>query len=327
MQRRRLGSGGIEVGAIGLGCMPMSHGYGLAEQDDEESIRAIHRAIDLGVTLLDTADIYALGRNEELVGQALAGSTAGAAGGSGSRRDRVVLATKLGLVPGDGPYRYRNNGRPDYVRAACDASLRRLRTDRIDLYQLHRVDPAVPIEETWAAMAELVAAGKVRALGLSEVGVAELERAQAVFPATSVQSELSLWTRDPVPEVLPWCLAHGVGFLAFSPLGRGFLTGTVDVTKLDRDDFRAANPRFTEAAAERNAALLEPIRAVAGRHGVTPAQVALAWVLAQGPHVVPIPGTKRTRYVEENSAAADVVLTAADMAELDALPAAAGSRY
>jgi len=322
MQRRRIGSGGLEVGAVGLGCMPMSHGYGLADQDDDESVRALYRAIDLGVTLLDTADIYAFGRNEELVGRALA-----ATGTDPGRRDEVVLATKLGLVPGEGRYRYRNNGRPDYVRRACDLSLRRLRTDWIDLYQLHRVDPEVPIEDTWGAMAELVGAGKVRALGLSEVGVAELERAQAVLPVTSVQSELSLWTRDPVAEVLPWCLDHGVGFLAFSPLGRGFLTGTVDVAKLRRDDFRAANPRFTAEAAEQNAELLEPIRSVADRHGSTLAQVALAWVLAQGPHVVPIPGTKRTKYVEENSAAAEIVLTAEDMAELDALPAAVGSRY
>jgi aryl-alcohol dehydrogenase-like predicted oxidoreductase len=322
MQRRRIGPDGLEVGAVGLGCMPMSHGYGLADQDDAESVRALHRAIDLGVTVLDTADIYAFGRNEELVGRALA-----ATGTDQGRRDDVVLATKLGLVPGEGRYRYRNNGRPDYVKQACDRSLRRLRTDRIDLYQLHRVDPEVPIEQTWGAMAELVGAGKVRALGLSEVGVAELERAQAVFPVTSVQSELSLWTRDPVAEVLPWCLDHGVGFLAFSPLGRGFLTGTVDVAKLGRDDFRAANPRFTAEAAEQNARLLEPIRSVADRHGSTLAQAALAWVLAQGPHVVPIPGTKRVKYVEENSAAAEIVLTAEDIAELDALPAAAGSRY
>ncbi|MCI0686278.1 MAG: aldo/keto reductase [Sporichthyaceae bacterium] len=325
MQQRRIGSGGIEVGAIGLGCMPMSHGYGLAEQDDEESIRAVHRAIDLGVTLLDTADIYAFGRNEELVGRALHG--AGNGSGSAARRDEVVLATKLGLVPGEGWYRYRNNGRPEYVKQACELSLQRLQTDRIDLYQLHRVDPEVPIEETWGAMAELVSASKVRALGLSEVGVAELERAQAVFPVSSVQSELSLWTRDPLAEVLPWCQAHGVGFLAFSPLGRGFLTGMVEVARLGRDDFRAANPRFTAQAAERNAALLGPIRAVAERRSATMAQIALAWLLAQGPQVVPIPGTKRTKYVTENSAATELVLTTEDMAELDALPPAAGSRY
>lgn len=294
--------------------MGMSYAYGAAERDDEQSRAVLHRALDLGVTLIDTADIYGPFTNEELVGSALTG-----------RRDEAFLATKCGLLLG--PEGIVRDGRPEHVRAALDASLRRLGTDRVDLWQLHRVDPEVPVEETWGAMAEQVAAGKALGLGLSEVGVEELSRAAAVHPVTTVQSELSLWTRDPLPEVLPWCAANGAGFLPFSPLGRGFLTGTLTPGSFGDDDFRARNPRFTPAAMAANTALVEQVRAVADRAGATPAQVALAWVLAQGEHVVPIPGTKRLRYLEENAASATVTLTADDLAELDALPAPVGARY
>lgn len=314
LPRRTLGSGGLEVGAVGLGCMGMSHAYGAAERDDEQSRAVLHRALDLGVTLIDTADVYGPFTNEELVGSALAG-----------RRDEAFLATKCGLLLGtQGMVR---DGRPGHVRAALDSSLRRLGTDRVDLWQLHRVDPEVPVEETWGAMAEQVAAGKALALGMSEVGVEELSRAAAVHPVATVQSELSLWTRDPLPEVLPWCAANGVGFLPFSPLGRGFLTGTLAPGSFDDSDFRARNPRFAPEAMAANAALVDAVRAVADRVGATPAQVALAWVLGQGEHVVPIPGTKKLRYLEENAASATVALTAEDLAELDALPTPVGARY
>jgi aryl-alcohol dehydrogenase-like predicted oxidoreductase len=311
---RTLTPDGPEVGAVGLGCMGMSWAYGAAERDDAASVDVVRHALDLGVTLLDTADVYGPFTNEELVGRALAG-----------RRDEAVLATKAGLVVVDG--KVERNGRPEHVRAAIDASLRRLGTDRVDLWQLHRVDPQVPLEETWGAMAEQVAAGKARAIGLSEVGVDELERAQAVHPVATVQSELSLWTRDPLADVLPWCSASGVGFLPFSPLGRGFLTGTVQPGSFDERDFRARNPRFTPEAMAANAALVDAVRAVADRVGATPAQVALAWVLAQGPAVVPIPGTKKRHYLEQNAAAAALALRAEDLAELDALPAPVGARY
>jgi aryl-alcohol dehydrogenase-like predicted oxidoreductase len=311
---RTLGTAGPSVGAIGLGCMGMSWAYGAAERDDTQSREVLRRALDLGVTLIDTADVYGPFTNEELVGSGL-----------GDRRDEAVLATKCGLVMG--PEGIERNGRPEHVRAAIDASLSRLGTDRVDLWQLHRVDPEVPVEETWGAMAEQVAAGKALALGMSEVGVAELEAAQAIHPVQTVQSELSLWTRDPLADVLPWCAAHGVGFLPFSPLGRGFLTGAVSAGSFDSGDFRARNPRFTEEAMAANAALVDVVRSVAERVGATPAQVALAWVLAQGEHVVPIPGTKKVGYLEQNAAAAHVVLSEADLAELDALPAPVGARY
>lgn len=296
--------------------MGMSWGYGAAERDDAESLAVIRRALDLGVTLVDTADVYGPFTNEHLVGRALAG-----------RRDEVVLATKCGLVADPKTGRMSRNGRPDHVRRACEASLRRLQTDRIDLYQLHRVDDEVPIEETWGAMAGLIAAGKVRALGLSEVTVAQTARAQHVFPVTSVQSELSLWTRDALADVLPWCRGHGVAFVAFAPLGRGFLTGTVSADAIASGDFRATNPRFRPAAMAANRPIVDRVRAVARRLGVTPAQVAIAWVLAQGEQVVPIPGTKKLRYVEENCAAADLHLGDTDLADLDALPPPVGARY
>jgi aryl-alcohol dehydrogenase-like predicted oxidoreductase len=308
---------GRETGPIGLGCMGMSWAYDADQRDDAASIAVIHRALELGATLLDTADIYGPYTNEELVGRALEG-----------RRDEAVLATKCGMVVEDiASYRLGRDGRPEHVREAIDASLRRLRTDHVDLYQLHRVDENVPIEETWGAMAETVAAGKARAIGLSEVGVEELERAQAIHPVASVQSELSLWTRDALAEVVPWCAAHGAAFLPFAPLGRGFLTGRLQPREFAPGDFRRNNPRFQPEAMDANQALVARVGAVAQRHGATPAQVALAWVLAQGDHVVPIPGTKRIERLEENVAAAELTLTAGDLAELDALPAPVGSRY
>jgi aryl-alcohol dehydrogenase-like predicted oxidoreductase len=317
VERRVIGRAGVEVGAIGLGCMPFTWAYGSMEAREEADTDAvIHRAVELGMTLIDTADVYGPFTNEQLVGRALAG-----------RRDEVVLATKCGLVV-DADRGMVRRGRPDYVRQACDDSLRRLRTDRIDLYQLHRIDPGVPIEETWGALAELVASGKVRALGLSEVTVDELRRAQQIFPVTSVQSELSLWTRDPIESgVLAWCQENSAGFLSFSPLGRGFLTGTLTPGSFDPGDFRARNPRFTEAAMRANAAIVDVVREIAERHGATPGQVALAWVLAQGESVVPIPGTTKLHHLEDNAAAADLRLTREDLAELDRLPQPVGSRY
>ena len=311
---RTLGTSGPAVGPIGLGCMGMSWAYGASERDDQQSVAVLHRALDLGVTLIDTADVYGPFLNEELIGRGLDG-----------RRDEAVLATKVGLVVRDGAMV--RDGRPEHVREGIDASLRRLRTDRVDLSQLHRVDDAVPLAETWGAMSELVAAGKVRHLGLSEVDVAQLETAHAIHPVATVQSELSLWTRDALAEVLPWCQQHGVGFLPFSPLGRGFLTGTVTSGSFGGDDFRARNPRFTDEAMTANAAIVSAVQAVAQRHGATTAQVALAWVLTLGEHVVPIPGTKKVPYLEQNAAAADLALTAEDLAELAALPAPVGARY
>jgi aryl-alcohol dehydrogenase-like predicted oxidoreductase len=316
LDTRVLGSSGLSVGAVGLGCMPMNWAYG-GETSEDEAFRAIHRAIDLGVTLLDTADVYGPFTNEDLVGRALVGC-----------RDEVVLATKVGLVVGpNGGYPLANDGRPAHIGSAIDASLLRLRTDAIDLYQLHRIDPAVPLEDSWGAMAELVEAGKVRALGLSEASVDELRRARAIHPVASVQSELSLWTRDHLAEVVPWCAANGVAFIPFSPLGRGFLTGAITAAAFEDADFRARNPRFSQQAIEANRAIVERIRVVAERHDATPAQIAIAWTLAQGPNVIPIPGTRRTRYVEENAAAATIRLTEKDLGDLDALPEAAGARY
>ena len=308
---------GRDTGRIGLGCMGMTWAYGATDRDEAESIATIQRALDLGVTLLDTADMYGPFTNEELVGRAIAG-----------RRSEVVLATKCGLVVEDeAEYVLRKDGRPEHVRSAVEGSLRRLGTDFIDLYQLHRVDPDVPLEETWGAMASLVEAGKVGAIGLSEVSVGELERAAAIHPVASVQSEGSLWTRDAFESVVPWCAAHGAAFLPFAPLGRGFLTGALAPQKFPSGDFRKNNPRFQPEAMDANAALVETVKRVAARLDATPAQVALAWLLAQGEHIVPIPGTKRRSRLEENAAAALVVLSADDLAELDAMPAPVGSRY
>lgn len=314
MRTRTLGGSGIEVGAIGLGCMGMSFAYDAGHRDDAESVAVIHRALDLGVTLLDTADAYGPFTNEELVGRALRG-----------RRTEAVVATKVGVVTSP-DYRHGRRADPAHVVESCEGSLRRLGTDVIDLYQLHRVDPEVPVEDSWGAFAGLVEAGKVRAVGLSEVTVDELSRCHAIHPVATVQSELSLWTRDWM-DVLAWCRDHGVGFLPFSPLGRGFLTGTLSADHIAADDFRATLPRFSPESMAANAALLDAVRAIADEHGSTPAQVALAWVLAQGEQVVPIPGTKRVPRLEENAAAADLVLTGSDLEALDALPAPTGSRY
>ncbi|MGW0217490.1 aldo/keto reductase [Micromonospora chokoriensis] len=323
MRTTTLGSAGPDVGVIGLGCMGMSHAYDVTgPRDDDTSISVIRQALDLGATLIDTSDVYGPYTNEELVGRALAGG----------HRDRAVLATKVGLVaasPTDGNLpTIGRNGRPEHIRAAIDASLRRLGTDHVDLYQLHRVDPDVPVEESWGAMAEVVAAGKARQIGLSEVTVDQIARAQAVHPVASVQSELSLWTRDPMAEVLPYCAEQGIAFLPFSPLGRGFLAGRfTSFDDLPADDFRRGLPRFQQDALRANLAIVARVREIADRVGVTPAQVALAWVVAQGDQVIPIPGTKTPTYLADNCAAGDVRLSAEDLADLDALPAPEGGRY
>ncbi len=325
MRTTTLGNKGPEVGVIGLGCMGMTFSYDMkTPRDDDTSVSVIHQALDLGMTLIDTADVYGPYTNEELVGRALAGG----------HRERAVLATKVGLVVSDptgGPDNSPlivNNGRPEHVRNSIDDSLRRLDTDHVELYQLHRVDPQVPLEETWGAMAEAVVAGKARHLGLSEVTVDHIKRAQAVHPVTSVQSELSLWTRDVLAGVLPYCEEQGIAFLPFSPLGRGFLAGRFSsFDDLPEDDFRRRLPRFQQDALRANLAIAERVRQIAERVGATPAQVALAWIRAQGPYVVPIPGTKTPKYLADNAGAADIELTAADLAELDALPAPEGARY
>jgi aryl-alcohol dehydrogenase-like predicted oxidoreductase len=319
VERRTLGTQGLEVSAEGLGCMGMSEFYGTA--DDAEARATIRRALELGIDFLDTADQYGVGANEQLVGEAIA-----------DRRDAVVLATKFGVVRHpENPSSRSINGRPDYVHDACDASLRRLAVDHIDLYYQHRVDPDVPIEETVGAMAELVDAGKVRFLGLSEAGPETIRRAHAVHPISALQSEYSLWSRDIEHEVRPVLTELGIGLVAYSPLGRGFLTGQITSTdNLAPDDFRRANPRFQGANLEANLALLGKVEAIAREKECTPGQLALAWVLAQGDDVVPIPGTKRRTYLQQNAEAAEVDLTAADLAALDeAAPigAAAGDRY
>ncbi|MDT7704574.1 MAG: hypothetical protein QOG20_181 [Pseudonocardiales bacterium] len=322
MTKRELFDGGPRVGAVGLGCMGMSWAYSPAERDSARSVAVIRSAVARGVTLIDTADVYGPFHNEELVGEAVAGLPP-------ADREQVVVATKGGLVVTDrrsgrvpGP-----NGRPEHIRRACEESLRRLRVEAIDLYQLHRVDPDVPLAETWGAMAELVQRGDVRAVGMSEVDVDQLDEATAIHPVATVQSELSIWTRDPLDRVLPWCADHGAGFIPFSPLGRGFLTGTLVPDAFDRRDFRAHNPRFTDEAMTANATILDAVRTVAARHGATPGQIALAWALAQGDRVVPIPGTTRPERVAENAAAAHLVLEPEDRALLDAVPATFGARY
>ena len=318
MNTRQLGTVGPEVSAIGLGCMPMSGSYGNA--DDADGIAAIHRALDLGITLLDTADVYGLGHNEELVGRAIA-----------DRRDEVVLATKFGNVRDADGTRRGIRGDCAYVLEACDASLRRLGVDHIDLYYQHRVDPNTPIEETVGALAELVQAGKVRHLGLSEAAPETIRRAHATHPITALQTEYSLWSRDPEAEILPTVRELGIGFVAYSPIGRGFLSGRFrSPDDFPEGDFRGSHPRFQGENFQRNLDLVERVQELAAEKAVTPAQLALAWVLAQGDDVVPIPGTTRVGHLEENVAALDVELTADDLADLEAVfpvGAAAGDRY
>jgi len=318
MDTRNLGTNGLAVSCIGLGCMGMSVFYGPA--NDRQSIDVIHRALDLGITLLDTADMYGVGRNEELVGRAIR-----------DRRDAVVLATKFGNVRApDGTF-LEINGRPEYVKQACDASLKRLGVDVIDLYYQHRVDPQTPIEDTVGAMAELVREGKVRYLGLSEAGPDTIRRAHAVHPIAALQSEYSLWSRDHEDEVLPLCAELGIGFVAYSPLGRGFLTGAIrSIDDLAPDDWRRQNPRFQGENFQRNLELVDAVHDLAKQKGCTAAQLALAWVLARDEHIVPIPGTRSIARLEENVRAADVTLSEDELRRLDEiLPpgAAAGTRY
>jgi aryl-alcohol dehydrogenase-like predicted oxidoreductase len=318
MKMRALGSQGLEVSAMGLGCMGMSDFYGA--RDDAESMATIHHALDAGITFLDTADMYGVGANEELVGKVVR-----------ERSEWVVVATKFGNVRGaDGSFQG-INGRPDYVRAACDASLKRLGLDVIDLYYQHRVDPETPIEDTVGAMADLVQAGKVRYLGLSEAGPDTIRRAHAVHPITALQTEYSLWSRDPEDELLPLVRELGIGFVPYSPLGRGFLTGKyTSPDDLEAGDARRNHPRFQGEAFQKNLDLVAAIQSMAEAKGCTPAQLALAWVMAQGDDIVPIPGTKRIAYLDQNIGALDVTLTDDDLAKIDgAVPkgAAEGTRY
>lgn len=323
MRQRHLSTDGLTCSALGLGCMGFSQAYGPA--DDDESIATIRHALEVGVSLLDTAMSYGAGHNEQLIGRAITG-----------RREQVVLATKFGIVRGQDGVRL--DGRPEHVRGYCEASLSRLGVDTIDLYYLHRIDPAVPLEDSWGALAEQVDAGKVRALGLSEVSVEEAALAHAVHPVAAVQSELSLWTRDalgdgttadghPAGDVVGWCGENGAIFVPFAPLGRGFLTGALDTARLPDTDMRVALPRFTGEAAASNTRIVDAVRGVAAGHGTTAAAVALAWVLARGEHVIPIPGTTKTHRLAENLSAADLRLTPEDLATLDSLPAPEGTRY
>jgi aryl-alcohol dehydrogenase-like predicted oxidoreductase len=314
MKQRTLGTQGLTVSELGLGCMGMTYAYG--SFDDTESIATIHRAIELGITFLDTAEIYGPYTNEVLVGKAIAG-----------KRDKLTIATKFGFA--FGPGRERGvDGSPANVKKVADESLKRLNIETIDLYYQHRRDPAVPIEETVGAMKELIDAGKVRYLGLSEVGPETLRRANAVHPISALQSEYSLWERGVEARVLPVLRELGIGFVPYSPLGRGFLTGAVSEQTLEADDFRRTTPRFSEANMRQNQALVDVVKGVAARRNATPAQIALAWVLAQGNDIVPIPGTKRVKYLEDNAGAVDVRLEADDLRELGALEAGvAGERY
>jgi aryl-alcohol dehydrogenase-like predicted oxidoreductase len=319
MQSRKLGRSGLTVSALGLGCMGMSEFYG--PRDDNESVATIHRALDLGINFLDTADVYGPFTNEELVGRAIRG-----------RRDKIVLATKFGIVrdPND-PNSRGMNGKPEYVRQACEASLRRLGVDTIDLYYQHRVDPNTPIEETVGAMAQLIKEGKVRFLGLSEAGARTLRRAVKIHPISALQTEYSLWTRDPEDEILPACRELGIGFVAYSPLGRGFLTGQFKrFDDLPADDYRRSSPRFQGENFNRNLDLVRRVEEIAREKNCKPSQLALAWVLAQGEDIVPIPGTKRRKYLEENVGALDVHISGDDLRRIDQvfpLAAAAGMRY
>lgn len=316
---RKVGSQGLQASQLGLGCMGMSDFYGAF--DDNESIKVIHRALDLGITFLDTADMYGPYKNEELVGKAIKGN-----------RDRITLATKFGIVrdPND-PTKRGFNGKPEYVRSSCDGSLKRLGLDVIDLYYLHRKDPATPVEETVGAMGDLVKAGKVRAIGLSEVSVDTLRRAHKTYPISAVQTEYSLWTRDPEDEIFKTCKELGIAFVAYSPLGRGFLTGQIKKFEdLESNDYRRFSPRFQGENFEKNLHLVKKLEVMASNKSCTTSQLALAWVMAQGDFIFPIPGTKRLKYLEENAGAVNVVLTKQELLELDSIApkgVAAGLRY
>lgn len=319
MKTRKLGSQGLIVSELGLGCMGMSEFYS-GRDDEAESIATIHRALELGVTLLDTADMYGPFTNEQLVGKAIA-----------QCRDNVVLATKFGIMRGEDRSFRGVNGSPDYVHQSCDASLQRLGVDHIDLYYLHRVDPNVPIEETVGAMAELVQQGKVRYIGLSEAAPATIRRAHAVHPITALQTEYSLWSRDPEDEIFPTIRELGIGFVAYSPLGRGFLSGQIkSLEDLASDDYRRHSPRFQGENFQKNLQLVDRVQEIAAEKGVTPSQLAITWLLAQGDDIVPIPGTKRRKYLEENVAATEITLTQTELDRIDEVAPkdiAAGDRY
>ncbi len=320
MKSRRLGSSGIVSSEIGYGCMGLTWAYGrpVSAENEDEAIALLNEAIDAGVTLFDTADMYGPFTNEQLVGKVL-----------GARRGEVVVATKCGIVVHGDPENFdmQRDGTPQHIRDACDASLRRLGIEIIDLYQLHRVDPNVAIEESVEAMSQLVAAGKVRAIGLSEVDVATLERAVRVHPIASLQSEYSLFERNVEAQILPWCERHDVALLAYSPLGRGMLTGKLQRSDIAGNDFRARLPRFASETFEHNRAIVDRVQRIGERAGASAGQVALAWLLAKSPVTIPIPGTKHAEYLRQNVAAADVRLSAQDMRDLDALPAPSGERY